>query len=466
MQRLFPAAKAEHYWSKWGTTPQTIDQTIYQDRERLVARSREQYAANPYIRRYVGLCQKNIVGAEGVACQSIIKDAKGNPDEWARTVIDGAWREFGEEVTACGMDMVQFQNNVVQGTAVDGEVFVLRHVERASRYGLRYSIRDSVLCPTNYNDPAQGITAGIKYDRRGAPVEYYFKQLINGKTYAAGSTEYEVIPASEVLHVFVRDWVGQKRGLPWTATALGTLKDLGGYIEAAIISARAGASKMAFLESTGDAGKFQGDGETEEGDPVVDMEPGTMGVLPKNYKMSDYNPDYPHQQFGDFVNHSVHTAAMALGVAHHSLSGDMSKVNYTQGRTALLDERDGWKGRQAWLIATLVRRVHNDFVAVGVDMGFITAMGKPLRNPSDYYTPTTYQGRRWQWVDPLKDINAIEKALKMNVSSLTNAIRDTGRSRDEVLDEIAADTAALEKRGIKADNIDNTDDEVDNEYED
>lgn len=456
--RLFDAAKTEEFWFSWSKSAKSIDQVIHDDLISLVARSREQYANNDYVKRFVNLSQTNIVGENGISVQSTVKDRNGKPDRAVQRLIEEAWADFSTGVDASGMmSRAEFEALVVQGCAVDGEAFVVETVGAAFDYGVSFQLIDPLLCPADYHDASQNIIGGVKYDNLGVPVEYYFRTSTPQAGYAADRQNFTTISASQCWHIFLPEWVGQKRGIPWTATSLGGLRTLDGYIDAALTNARVGATKMGFFETTGD-GTYTGE-DDGAGNIIMDAEPGAFEQLPEGVTLSQWNPDYPHQQFGAFVSAQLRGISVGLGVSHHSLTGDMTGVNYTSSRTALLDERDMWKRKQAWLKNRLTRRMFQSFIKYGVDFGRITFNGRPLREQPDFYYSATYMGRRWQWVDPLKEINAAEKAIALKVKSRSDIIREQGKDAHEVWEEMSRDSQTIDGLGLNEDNSQEESDE-------
>lgn len=442
--RLFSAAETEEFWHKWGQSSQTIDQIIVSDRDTLLARSREQYANNDYVKRFVNLCQTNIVGENGIDVRSTVIDSSGQQDTAVQKVLEGEWREFSKAVDpAESMTMVELEWLITQGEAIDGEAFIIRKKSSAFKYGIAFYLIDPILCPVGYNDKNKGIYSGIRYDGNMKPVSYYFKTSQNV------TKDYIEIPAADCKHVFLREWVGQKRGLPWVSTALGRLKILEGYEKAALINARVGATKMGFFVTEGD-GQYVGE-ETDDG-LIMNAEPGTFEQLPEGVRLQEWNPAYPHDQYAPFINANLGGIAVGLGVARHSLTGDMSEVNYTQGRTALLDERDMWKRRQAQIIPA-VRWIYESFIEYGIDFGRITFNGRPLREQPAHYKKAEYQGRRWDWVDPQKDVAAAKESIDYKLKSRSEVIRNNGRDPDAVWTEIQRENQTLDSLGIMGNTV-------------
>ena len=465
VKRLFSAAKTEEFWYSWSKSAKTIDQVIFEDQVSLIARSREQYANNNYVKRFVNLSQTNIVGENGITVQSTVKDRRGEPDRAVQRIIEDDWKLFSLGVDAAGeTSRAEFEALAIQGCAIDGEAFVVEQVSASYKFGVAYYFIDPLLCPVDYNDPNNNIVGGIKYALDGAPIEYYFKTSSIHAGYAGSTQKYMVIPASKCWHVYLPEWVGQKRGIPWTATALGDLRTLDGYIEAALVNARVGAAKMGFFQTTGD-NTYTGESDSD-GNLIMDAEAGTFEQLPEGVTLAQWDPDYPHQQFGEFVGANLRGVSVGLGVSHHALTGDMSGVNYTSSRTALLDERDNWKRKQTWLANRLTRKMFQSFLTYGIDFGKITFHGKSLREQPEFYFQATYQGRRWAWVDPQKEITAAEKAVQLGVKSKSAIIKEQGQDPDTVWEEMARDRQTLDELGLSVDNSTEDQIEVDNETND
>lgn len=451
MMRLYDGAKTEHYWSSWGKSITTIDQAIHDDWEALVARSRDQYANNSVVKRYVDLCRVNIVG-ESVQVQSTVKDARGNSDLPVQRLIEREFANFSRKVTPCGLTRQEFESAVVQGCAIDGEVFIQPVISKKSRYGIEFRFIDPTLCPVFYHDQNKNIRHGIEYDENGAPVAYYFsdtpiKRNIFTQQFATHGDKLKRISADSIMHIFNSEWIGQKRGVPWSAVVLGQLRNIDGYVESAIINARVGATKMGFFETSGN-GEYIGE-DDGFGNQIMDAEPASFQVLPEGLKLSDWSPEYPHSQFGEFLSAHLRTIASGLGVANHSLTGDMTGVNYSSARIASLDERDMWKVKQQWLINKVTRPMFEMFLTYSIDMGKLKFNGNALREQPEHYFPASYLGRRWKWVDPAKEVAESEKSIALGLKSMTEIIREQGRDPETVWDEIAKEKEILDSLGVR-----------------
>ena len=226
---------------------------------------------------------------------------------------------------------------------------------------------------------------------------------------------------------------------------MSNLQNLGAYEEAAVIAARVGASKMGFFHSE-DNGAVQGDGEDSQGVPFMEADPGSFGVLPPGTDFTPFNPDYPHAMFGEFIKAALRGIASGAGVSYHSLANDLEGVNFSSIRAGTLEERDQWIALQAWFIDTLMEPIYNEWIGNALAFGqIVLANGSPLPiEKRDKFSAHTWQARRWQWVDPLKDMNANVVAIENGLKSPQSIAAELGMDYEDTLIQIkqAQDLAA------------------------
>jgi capsid protein len=59
-----------------------------------------------------------------------------------------------------------------------------------------------------------------------------------------------------------------------------------------------------------------------------------------------------------------------------------------------------------------------------------------------------FQARRWEWIDPAKDVKADVEAIDNLIKPRSQVIRERGRDPREVYAEIAADIEDMRAEGI------------------
>lgn len=458
--RSFKAGETDRLVSDWTGTPLTADTIVQRHQRTLVARSRERYANDDHAKAFIRLCRQNIVGPNGVMMQAQVTKRDGKLDVDVNAALELGWNTWGHRrnCDVTGQESWRsLQNSAVLSAAKDGEfLFRMVYGADAGPWGFALQILDPVRLPVDYdvervNGGSNFIRHGIEFNKYGRPVAYHFSTTEEtGYDYQYGGRNYQRIPAAEIIHGFRKDMVGQKRGLPWMATALYGMRHLGGLEEAGIINARIGASKMAFMAFKEGHGGPEYD---EENPPEIDIEPGTMGILPEGATIEKFDPQYPSGDFAPFAKYFMRKMAAGFGVPYSEFSGDLESVNFSSIRQGTLDSREGWKADQEWLIEQLVQPVFEAWLSYSLLAGRIPGLN--ATKLAQYMAAVSWQPRRWDWIDPRADNDANVSAKNNFLKSPSTIIREQGRDPGAVWTETAADLRAqvdaLVAQGFKED---------------
>lgn len=448
--RMFAAANNDRLAQGWGSLPLTADEVVDRNQRAIVARSREQCANNDYGKSFLRMCRQNIVGPLGVTLQAQSKDDKGKLDKLANDAIEAGWLEWSrpENCDVTGKRSLRaIQNSCITSAAKDGE-FIVRMVygRDAGPWQFALQVIDAQRCPVDMNENNGGngsfIRQGIRFNRYGRPLSYFFSTTDEREaTYTYGGKRYVEVPAEDIIHGFLEEMVGQKRGLPWTATGLFRMRQLNAMENAAIVNARVGANKLGFIEwEDGKGPEYDEDTEI-----IIDSEPGEYTVLPDGARVKESNPQYPSNEYAPFVKQALRGMAAGFGVLYNNLASDLEGVNFSSIRQGTLDEREHWKELQEWLIETLIEPVFSrGWLPRALLMGKLTVKGRPLKAERiDRYRDVTWQARRWQWIDPRADVDAAVNAKNNNLTSPGTIIREQGKDPQTVWLETARDVRAM-----------------------
>jgi len=463
-QRLFDAASTNRLTGSWSSTPLTADDVVRRNQRVLVARAREQAANNDHAKAFLRMCRQNIIGPRGVQLQSQAKDADGTRDMEANTAIEAAWLEWGK---AKNCDMTgrmpfrQIQAAAVVTAARDGEFFV-RMVQgpEAGPWGFALSLIDPQRCPVDLDEDrlsgGRFIRHGIEFNSWGRPTAYYFSTLsVAEADYSVGSRSFVRVPADQIVHGFISDLVGQKRGLPWMSTALFRMQQLNELETSALVNAREGANKTGFFEWEEGYGPEAVDAEGNQVELEIESEPGVYHELPAGARFKEHNPTYPSGEFAQFSKHMLRGIAAGLGVAYNNLASDLEGVNYSSIRQGTLDEREHWKDLQEWVVESLLDGIFNVWLRRSLVAGLIKSRGKALpANKIDKFSEVKWQPRRWDWIDPNADVKAAVLAKNNLLMSPSQIIRDRGQDPQTVWRDIARDIADMRAAGIPDEIID------------
>lgn len=455
IKRGYDAASADRLNFSWTAGNACADDDLLRALDKLRARSRDLAYNNEYAKKYLQMVVTHIVGPNGFNLQNLANDF-GKPDELARQVIEqafDAWSRKGVCEIGGQYAFQELQRQIIRAVARDGEALVLkvRGKDAGNAYGYALRLIEIDRLPASYNCLAKNgnrIIMGVEVDAIGKPVAYHVN--FGDLHLSASSLNLTRIAASEILHIFHAERAEQHRGAPWMHAIMGGLKQLGAYSESAIVASRVGASKMGFFTTPdGDPAALAG-GQDDQGEFLTDADPGTFGVLPAGYDFKSFDPDYPQANYDSFVKSCLRGISSGLGVSYNTLANDLEGVNFSSIRSGVLEERDNWIVLQNWFIEAFMRPVFNDWINYALTAGEIRfGSGSPLPiQKLEKFSEHAWQGRRWQWVDPLKDLNSSILAIENGLASPQSIAASMGVDVSDVLDQIKQFQDMVSSKGV------------------
>jgi lambda family phage portal protein len=441
------------------TTPGRIDHYIANHWPSIVAACQHEAEHGDHARKFTQLVRDNVVGPKGLTLYPKITDPDGTPDIPASDAIKTAWLAWRRkdlcEVTGAEA-LSDLERKIISAIAHTGE-FLLRlcYGPEASPYGFALQhLNPCRLDPAHVEDTGGPtfIKHGIEFNRLGRPLAYWLRKNtpetdLHGYGYgSAASGEFEVIPAAEIIHGFIPEYEGQKRGLPQLRSAVGRLNKLGDFEDAATINARVGASKMGFITPDKDSEPHP----DLDADGMLNFDATPAEILRINGQFAQFTPQFPDAAIEPFTKALLRSTAAGLGVSYNNLASDLTSVNFSSLRQGALDEREYWKGLQEWFVNAYAHPVFTAWLDYSLLARKITINGHPLR-PYDAakYRAVEFRGRRWGWIDPVAEMTAAEKALNLNLKSRTQLIADLdGGDAWDVWNERATEEQDMRDLGL------------------
>lgn len=420
---------------------------ILRDRSRDLARN------NEYAKRYLNLVKTNVVGETGFSLQVRARNDDKQLDMAGNQIIERGFREWsrmGNAEVSGRMSWLDCQRFVAEGLARDGEVFAKKINNRQFRDGftLQFIEPDLVDHEKNGRNEKNGnqIRMGVELNSFHRPVAYYvLTDHPNDDFFSTPrQRKHTRVPADEIIHVFMPNRTYQTRGEPFMSPAITGLKMLAGYREAELVAARAAAAKFGVI-TTPSGDEFVGDDETDEGVPIIDMEPGSYTQLPAGHDFKMVDPTHPTTAFAEFEAAVLRGIASGLNVSYTSLSNDLTGVSYSSIRQGTIEERDHYKMLQSFLIQHFCEPVYLAWLDSALDFGRIGITGDKFTKFSEHY----FRGRGFAWVDPQREISAAVTALNNGLISMNDIAGNYGRDVEELFAQIQSDKEMAERYGLK-----------------
>jgi len=454
--RSFAAAQTDRILRGWGWDGGFSAQEIKGQLGTIRSRSREMAKNNPHMRRWLQLIAINVVG-EGFGLKSTPHDGMPGGKEYrldtmASRFIESHWWRFcshrdpATNATWCDatgrktlaeMDILNAKTE-----ARDGEYFMLPQAAD-NPYGITFRIVRPDACDETYFREASAtsnpVYCGVEIDRNtGRTVAYYFHTTNPQSGYQGQRGPLMRIPASQVIHGFDPEDEDQTRGIPQAHAALVKLKMLEAYDKAELTAAMDEAMTVGMYSSDHvDEGSFtdlvDSDNQDIAGGFLQDKTGGQHEILPPGWKHEFHTPQHPNRELTAFKATMIKDISSGLGVEYSNFSNDWSGVSFSSVRVGTISERDMWIARQNRFIAQCKTPVFlmwlKAFLASEISGGF------PAEK-FDKFAEHEFRGRRWMWVDPMRDMRAAEVAVAHGWKTNTQIASDVGTDFDDNIEEL------------------------------
>ncbi|MER9506034.1 phage portal protein [Mesorhizobium sp. M0579] len=377
----------------------------------------------------------------------------------AKAALIALFMKWTDEADAEGLtDYYGLQEKIAREAYMAGECFVrIRARRRSDMWTVPFQLQ---MLPAEMLDLAFStslpggnfVVAGIEFNAIGARVAYHFWRFHPNDTRPPISTatrDRVRVPAAEVLHVFDGRQGGQIRGVPRVARSLVKIFGLEVYDDAEIERKKTAALFAGFLIGRGDNPITVNDDDDrdEEDTPIAGMQPGAIIDLGNDRDIKFSSPAEVGGSYEAFQYRTTLKICAGLGVPYSIVTGDMTKGNFSNVRTAIVAFRrriSQWQNNT--LIFQLCRPVWIAFVERAVMAGLIELPGYN-EDPTEYWS-CDHLPPRQEWLDPAKDIAAEKEAISGGLKSRTQSVAERGYDIEDIDDEIEQERSQAAGRAM------------------
>ena len=435
--------------------PGAVSSMLFNQSE-LRAKSRDLVRRNAWANSALESYVANAIGT-GIKPQSMLTQAD------SREAVQTLWRNWTVDADAAGLtDFYGLQAMACRAMLEGGEALVrlrFRRPEDGLSVGLQLQVLEPEHLPVHLNIEAENgnlIRAGIEFDRLGRRVAYhlYRSHPEDGQLApmsGTGDTSTTRVDAREIVHLYRPLRPGQIRGEPWLARALVKLHDLDQYDDAELVRKKTAAMFAGFVTRLTPEDNLLGEGlPNANGVALAGLEPGTMQILEPGEDIKFSQPADVGGSYSEFLRMQFRAVAAAMGVTYEQLTGDLTQVNYSSIRAGLLEFRRRVESFQHGVIVhQMCRPIWNAWMDQAVLEGVLVLPGYATEAKAKRdYQACKWIPQGWQWVDPLKEANAMKAAIRCGLMSRSEAISANGYDAEDVDREIAADNTRADGLGL------------------
>lgn len=447
--RSYRASRPDRLASGFNMYGSTMRDQTRREIRGLVQHSRHAAQNFDFQRSYEMLCRRHVIGPNGIRLQMDVTYPDGRKDHVANRAIEAGWNKWGKMggPSICGrLSWWGIECQVVTAIAREGGAFIRFHEGRKrGQFGFQVEPMPFDLLDLDLTAPLPGgayVESGIEFDQDGRVLAFHIWNVPQTEGHRPAVRRRLRIPARQMAYILVPEEIGQALGIPRSATALRLMNMSESYQESAMTAANYGAAQMVFFEQENTDGQLGG--ATDAQIPIDEVEAGTMAMLPPGVKANPHTPHYPDAAVEPFMRYMGTSQAAGLGVAYETLSGDLSRANFSSLRAGKGEERDEWRMLQRAVFEGL----HDQVFARWLPMAVLSGRVRLPIAKIEKFMAAVWRPRGWQSVNPKDDATANANDLASGTRSLTEIVAERGRSLEDVLDERRAEIAAFKERGL------------------
>ncbi len=191
---------------------------------------------------------------------------------------------------------------------------------------------------------------------------------------------------------------------------------------------------------------IMGEGESnEQGVALSGLEPGTMQLLDPGEDIKFSEPSDVGGSYEAFMKQQLRAIAVGMGITYEQLTGDLTGVNYSSIRAGLIE----FRRRCAMLQHNVVvfqfcRPVWCRWLELAILSGELDISEKGAKK-------VKWIAQGFDWVDPLKDQQAQQMAVRNGFKSRSEVVSELGYDIEEIDQEIAEDQRRASELGLSFD---------------
>jgi capsid protein len=180
------------------------------------------------------------------------------------------------------------------------------------------------------------------------------------------------------------------------------------------------------------------DGETAAAGDLGQLGSGGITSVPAGMNLTVIEPKAA-PGYTDYIVQQHHIIAAGIGVPYESMTGDMTKVNFSSARIRRIDfKRDVEQVQWLLLVPQLCNRVRSAFFEAALLAGVLQRAEPAV----DWSTP------KWEYVNPAQDVKADADEIAAGLSSFSEKLRQRGYKPELVFSELKTDLDRLQADGV------------------
>lgn len=403
-------------------------QNNHWDRETLIAKARSVVVNNAFASNAVRTIQNGVIGS-GPRVQITSKNISN--EELAD--MEAAWNEWASEI-----HLTEKLRAMLFARIVDGEAFCQYAINRRLTNGVKLDmfLFDSMRVTNNEYEISE-FTDGIKIDAFGNPVSY---RVLKRHPNESGGREYVDVKASQVAHLYKRNFPEQRRGISEMQSALDLFALIDRYSRATVKAAEM-AANIGLVFHTDEVAdySFANDDNPSDCNPFIEASwgSGTTITLPEGWNATQVKAEQPVSSYSPYMSSLLNQVGAALGVPKILLQSSAEQSNYSSARLDVQSFQAQCRVDREQLVNVVLMPLFRFWLKQWADI-----------HNKTYDVSCRFFFDQFILLDAQKEAAASETMLQNNLTTLAHEYAKRGMDWEEQLVQRSRELEAMKKLNI------------------
>lgn len=419
------------------------------DRDVIRARARDLERNSDIAQSVIRAYRRNVVG-RGYQVQAKTANTTLNAE------IEKQWKRWCK-AEHCDVTGTQDFNDILRMAVtrkrVDGGMLIIKRYIRDSTVPFKLQCLEVDELDSLRNAPKHKgnvVVGGIEYNTWRRPEGYWIRQYdINGWQ----SMDSVYVPAKDVIFYYTKTRPSQIREISDMAGTLPRIRNATEFETAVSVKERIAACLAVFIKKaipTGGVGRSASmtDGRVDYDGKT--LSPGMIKEMNAGDEIQVVNPQGAATDATAFLKMELGMIGAGQGLSYEAVSRDMSQTNYSSARQGAIEDEATYV-EEIELLSKLMTEVYETFVISCVLAGVINI--PDIWEHKDDYLSHEWVGSPKKWIDPLKEANANQTALRTGQKTYKQIAAENGRSWKGQIDDIAEVMDYALGKGIRMEGV-------------
>lgn len=464
--------------ANWQPTRLGPTTSLWSTRDLMLARCHDEVRNNPLATSAVDNFESQIVG-------NGIKPKWNLANEKLKLTIENEFKlsALSKCVDYGGLcDYYGLQALAAREIFEGGEVFVRRHIrplnwspnpnlKRPMRVPMQIQLIEAEQCPIWLNitatpgasvaKPGSVIRTGKEFDSDGRLAAFHMFAEHPGETmfFTSSALQFVRVASDHMLHCYKPYRAGLLRGQPHLSSVLVMLHELAKYNDATVVAKQIQSMFAGFVTQLAP----ESDGVVPTDLPNVGMQPPFNPYVPPTVRFAELEPGsmnvllpgedikFPtlpqNNDLAVFMSVMLHQFAAAIGATYEQVTGDLRGVNLSSIRVGV---QDAHRKCEQFIYNVLVTQFCQPTLRWWLDEAVLSGR---LELPGyaeepEQYLDITWTPSGWSWIDPQKDIEAKQTAVRCGFTSREKVCAESGEDAVEIDQQQIRDNQRADAAGL------------------